>query len=131
MTLSDHQSSTPTTVLVVEDDLETRAFLVELLDITGYHPLAAASGASGLAAVNAQPVHAILLDLRLPDMDGFAVCSYLRANGHPDLPIILVTADRTPGIEHLARAAGVTTVLAKPFTPDVLLERLRMVLAQS
>ena len=131
MTISDHQSPTPPTVLVVEDDSETREFLIELLDIFGYHPVQAATGASGLAAVHAQPVHAILLDLRLPDMDGFAVCSYLRANGHPELPIILVTADRRPDLAHLARAAGVTTVLAKPFTTEALIERLRMVLARS
>ena len=90
----------------------------------------AASGAAALTAVGAQPVHAIVLDLRLPDMDGLAVCRHLRADGYPDLPIILVTADQTPGLARRADEAGVTTMLAKPFAPEALLERLKLVLAE-
>ena len=116
------------TILVVDDDFDTREFLVLLVGDAGYHVVEAASGAAVLAAVAAQPVHAIVLDLRLPDMDGLAVCRQLRAHGHRDLPIILVTADHTPDLKRRAGEAGVTAMLAKPFTPEELLERLRMVL---
>ncbi|MDQ5853491.1 MAG: response regulator [Chloroflexota bacterium] len=118
------------TILVVDDDFDTREFLVLLVDDAGYHVVEAASGAAALAAVAAQPVHAIVLDLRLPDMDGLAVCRHLRADGYPDLPIILVTADQTPGLARRADEAGVTTMLAKPFAPEALLARLRLVLPE-
>ena len=69
-------------------------------------------------------MRAVLLDLRLPDLDGFAVCRQLRATGHGDLPIILVTADHTAHLERQAVDIGVTSVLRKPFLPEALLERL-------
>ncbi len=112
------------TILVAEDDTDTREFTVMLLSMAGYQTLEAASGAAALATIARQMVQAILLDLRLPDMDGLAVCRQLRGNGHPDLPIILMTADQTPDVERRARDAGVTAFLSKPFAPEALLQKL-------
>jgi CheY-like chemotaxis protein len=57
-------------------------------------------------------------------MDGLAVCRHLRAHGYPDVPIILVTAERTPNLARDAAAAGVTTTLEKPFPTEALLAQL-------
>lgn len=116
------------TILVVEDDRDTCEFVVLLLSVAGYQTLEATTGAAALSVVAGQPVHAILLDLRLPDQDGLAVCRHLRANGHPELPIILMTAGQTPDVQRRAQEAGVTALLAKPFAPDVLLERVASLL---
>lgn len=123
------QPSRATTILVVEDDRDTREVLVMLLTVAGYAVLEAATGAAALAVMAAHAPHGILLDLRLPDMDGFTICRHLRAHGYPDLPIVLITADQQRDLARRAHDAGLTTVLPKPFTPDALLERLSRVLA--
>ena len=114
------------TILVVDDDVDTREYLVVLLSFEGYHTLEAGSGAAALAAVAGHTVQAVLLDLRLPDMDGLAVCRRLRASGL-QVPIVLVTADHRPDIRKQAGEAGVTSFLAKPFVPQELLDRLKQV----
>jgi CheY-like chemotaxis protein len=129
--MTDGDEPTLAPILVVDDDEDTREFILLLLGMACYHTLEANSGGAALAVVAAQPVRAIVLDLRLPDMDGFAVCRHLRANGHPDLPILLVTADGRPELERRTRDAGVTSVLRKPFPPEMLTERLRSLLAMS
>ena len=129
MTQLDRQASPPATILVVEDDPDTREFIVVLLHFAGYETLEAASGAGALATVARERVQAITLDLRLPDMDGFSVCRHIRTSGHPDIPIILVSADHAQDVARLADAAGVTAFLAKPFVPAALLDLLSSVLA--
>ena len=128
MTPADLQNPGPATILVVEDDTDTREFIVMLLSTDGYRTLEAASGEAAISMIARQPVQAMTLDLRLPDMDGLAVCRHLRANGYPDLPIILVTADRTPNLDRGAAEAGVTAVIEKPFPMDALLEQLTRLL---
>lgn len=121
---ADGPPPTSPTILVVEDDPDTREFIVMLLSFAGYHTLEAASGGRALTTIAEQTVQVIVLDFRLPDMDGLTVCRHLRANGYSDVPIILVTADRALDLELRAKEAGVTTLLAKPFQPEALLDRL-------
>src|SRR5919199_4361545 len=128
MTPTDIHPGSTATILVVEDDADTREFIVMLLSMVGYQTLEAGSGAAALSTIAEHPVQAMTLDLRLPDMDGLAVCRHLRANGYPDLPIILVTADRTPNLDRGAAEAGVTAVIEKPFPMDALLEQLTRLL---
>ncbi len=116
------------TILVVEDDTDTREFFVTLVGFAGYQTLEAAAGSAALALLAAEDVDAVVLDLRLPDLDGLTVCRHLRAHGHGQLPIILVTADRSPEIEREAAEAGASSFLAKPFAPEALLERLTVLL---
>jgi DNA-binding response OmpR family regulator len=66
----------------------------------------------------------ILLDRRLPDADGVELCRAFRAALGAAVPIILITADRAPGLEATARAAGATDFVLKPYHPDALLTRL-------
>ena len=129
MTPADLQNPGTATILVVEDDTDTREFIVMLLSLAGYRTLEAGSGAAALSMIAGQPVQAITLDHRLPDMDGLEVCRHLRANGYPDIPIILVTADRTPNLDRNAGAAGVTAVIEKPFPMAALPNQLARLLA--
>jgi CheY-like chemotaxis protein len=118
-------------ILVVDDDEDTREFLVMLLSFEGYQTLEAGSGVAALTEIEGQAVQSIVLDLRLPDMDGLTVARRLRANGHAATPIVLVTADRGADVERRAYDAGVTSFLAKPFPPEALLERLKLHLSAS
>jgi two-component system response regulator MprA len=118
-------------ILVVEDDQATREYLVLLLALEGYATVEAASGAATLATVATQPLQAVLLDLRLPDLDGFTVCRQLRALGHGALPILLITADHAPQLERQAADVGVSGVLRKPFEPAEVLTALAAIGARS
>lgn len=112
------------TILVVEDDAATNEYFVDLLSFEGYDVRVAALGRAALDALNEHEVQLVLLDRRLPDMDGFAVCREIRARHGVDLPVILLTADHAAGLGNQAHEAGVTEFLAKPFDGDVLLDRI-------
>jgi two-component system, OmpR family, response regulator MtrA len=116
------------TILIIEDDEATREFLELLLSSSGYQVRSAASGQEGLAQASAEPVSAVLLDRRLPDMDGVTVCRNLRERIGLNVPVIMLTADYDPTLEAAGRAAGATAVFRKPFRPDMLLNQLAAVL---
>ncbi len=118
------RSPTPAPILVVEDDAATSEFFVDLLREAGYDPHVAMSGEAALTALREHPVAAVVLDWRLPDMDGLAVCRQIRHAIDPVVPIILVTAQHSLALEAAVRDAGVTVYLPKPMPPAVLLRRL-------
>jgi DNA-binding response OmpR family regulator len=103
-------------IMVVDDDADTVAVLSHYLRREGFTPIEASSGAECLRILaDAGPVDVILLDLMMPDMDGFAVCRALKRNPvTAEIPIIMVTARddldaRTEGIRQ-----GISDFLAKP-----------------
>lgn len=118
----------PVTILIVEDDPATSEFFADLLDFAGYHAQVAASGTAALAAFPQEPIHLVLLDRRLPDMDGLDVCRTLRHSGAATVPIILLTADHSPDLGARAQDAGITAYLPKPVDPQVLLDRIAALL---
>jgi two-component system, OmpR family, phosphate regulon response regulator OmpR len=113
-------------ILLIEDDSRLAAMVSEYLGGSGYRVTTAASGASGLERLGAEPYDALVLDLSLPDIDGLEVCRRLRA--HWDLPVLMLTArgeatDRIVGLE-----IGADDYLPKPFEPRELLARLKAIL---
>lgn len=112
-------------VLMIEDDFRLATMVRSYLAANGFEVAVADDAARGLKMAALQPYSAILLDLMLPDADGFDVCRQLRAS--TDVPIIMVTArgdiaDRVVGLE-----LGADDYLPKPFEPRELLARLRAV----
>jgi len=116
------------TILVVEDDADTQQLLIDLLTAEGYHVVTAASGEEALAMMEATAVDGVTLDLRLPDMDGYTVCRHIRRSQEGDVPILVISANRTPQHQAMACVAGATDYLAKPFSPNALLSRLATLL---
>src|SRR5688572_1509473 len=116
-------------ILVIDDDTRLSAMLAEYLGARGLEVTARADAASGLAELARGRFDALVLDLMLPDQDGFEVCRRVRASS--DLPILMLTArgdedDRIVGLE-----LGADDYLPKPFNPRELLARLRAVLRRS
>ncbi|MGW2596336.1 response regulator transcription factor [Streptomyces klenkii] len=119
-----------TPVLVVDDDPDVRAAVVDALTVEGYAVRAAADGLEALSAVAAAPPAAVVLDLAMPVLDGLAVCRRLRALGDRT-PVLVLTArdavaDRVAGLD-----AGADDYLVKPFALDELLARLRALLRRA
>ena len=113
-------------ILVVEDDPTTRELFALALSDAGYPVLTAATGAAALATARAARPRLILLNVRLPGLDGVAVCRRLRADpGTRGIPVVFVTADTGEVARgRLARCAH-AGLLAKPFRLDDLLAAVR------
>jgi two-component system, OmpR family, response regulator len=113
---------TPAVVLVVEDHEPTRELLSEVLGAEGYAVETVRDGGHGLARLEAGGIDAILLDRRLPDMDGRSLCRQLRARGAlTTVPIILMSAEADEAERTAAFADGASDYLTKPFELDELL----------
>jgi two-component system response regulator PrrA len=114
-------------VLVVDDDPNIRESLQRGLALCGFDVITAEDGAGAIAAHREQDPDAIVLDLRMPRLDGIGVITALRAYGS-DVPICVLSArgaadDRIEGLE-----AGADDYLVKPFVFDELTARLRALL---
>jgi two-component system response regulator MprA len=111
-------------VLVVEDDPAIARVLEPELGEAGYRVEVAPAGAEGLAAMEREQPDLVVLDVRLPDMDGLSVCRRARRSGH-DMPILMLTALDRVGDRVVGLDAGADDYLAKPFAIEELLARLR------
>ena len=112
----------PLSVLVVEDNGATRRVLRDALASTGLIVLEARDGTSALDLFESHAVNLVLVDLLLPDMDGFELAKRLRAmpNGN-GIPIVAVSGLLSPADEHRLAEAGFTDLLLKPIAPSTLL----------
>lgn len=117
-----------TTILLVEDDADIRALQQDLLDQAGYAVRSTGSGQDALALLEHNQIDLVVLDIRLPDMDGIAVCRQLRAGRHDATPVLMLSANRAHESIALALAAGADAYLTKPFSPRALLEQLTLLL---
>ena len=113
-------------VLIVDDDTRLSAMLSEYLTDNGFHVATAAAALEGLAEIGRRPPDVVILDVMLPDIDGFETCRRIRQVS--DVPILMLTAkgeetDRIVGLE-----LGADDYLPKPFNPRELLARLKAIL---
>ena len=111
-------------ILVVEDEPQMRAMLVDNLEFDGYHVTAVASGEEALVEVERHAFALLLVDVMLPGISGFDVCQRLRSLGR-HVPIIVLTArtherDRVRGLD-----LGADDYVSKPFSVRELLARVR------
>jgi two-component system cell cycle response regulator DivK len=110
-------------ILVVEDDPDNRRLVVKVLGVDGYGTLEAADGESAVEVARREHPDAILMDLALPRMDGWAAARRLKGDpGTADIPIIALTAFAMLGDEERAREAGCDAYLPKPCRPQAIRE---------
>jgi DNA-binding response OmpR family regulator len=116
-------------ILVVEDDAEMNELQRELLSLHGMDSVPAFSGAEALDMQTAKPVDAILLDVMLPEMDGFETCRRIRqqeTTGH--LPIVMLTALDNEDCRQRGFSCGADAYFVKPFDPDEVVSTLNVLL---
>jgi DNA-binding response OmpR family regulator len=122
----------PTRILIVEDDPDIAELMARYLDKAGFVTERAASGRDALHAVGARPPELIVLDLMLPHVDGLEVCRLLRANEKTTaIPIIMVTARADESERIVGLELGADDYLAKPFSPNELVARVRALLRRT
>jgi CheY-like chemotaxis protein len=120
--------ATPTAgkkLLLVDDDARNLFALTKALRGKGYAIEVAADSVRALESLNAHRFDAVLTDIMMPDMDGYALIRQIRALGYADLPIIAITAKAMQGDAELCLQAGANDYLAKPVDMHKLLELLK------
>ena len=119
-------------ILVAEDDRDIAELIAHYVERSGWTPHTVASGDDALASARKQPFDVVILDVMLPGMSGLEVCRALRADTATNaIPIIMVTAraeetDRIIGLD-----IGADDYLAKPFSPNELVARIRALMRRS
>jgi two-component system, cell cycle response regulator DivK len=113
-------------ILIVEDQLDNRQILRDLLSSNGFELIEVDDGEAGIKAAEEHRPDLILMDIQLPVLDGYEATRRIKSN--PDLkaiPIIVVTSYALSGDDTKAREAGCDDYVTKPFSPRVLLAKIR------
>ncbi len=118
-------------ILFVEDDAMNRRVVRDMLDVAGASMAEADCAEAGLQRIDAEDYDLVLLDLRMPGMDGFEVIRQVRARDDAKraLPIVVVTADTAVDLTERCIAAGADEVLFKPVAMDALFDAIGRILA--
>ena len=109
------------TVLIMEDEIEVRGFVSRALELEGYRVLQAKDGDEGLKLLSRDGISLVLLDLRMPEVDGWAVLKQMKEEPRLSaIPVIVFTA--SAGIDQRTRALsmGVADYLVKPLSVTLL-----------
>jgi two-component system OmpR family response regulator len=117
-------------VLVVDDEPNIRELVQVALKFHGCSVTTAVDGSDALRQAEASPPDLIVLDVMLPDMDGFEVCRRLRAGGN-EVPVIFLTARDTSSDTVTGLAIGGDDYVTKPFSVEALAARVRAVLRRA
>ena len=127
--MADNAETPRATVLVVDDNDANRSLARHTLEDEGYRVLEASAGEEALAIVEREAPDCILLDVRMPGMDGFAVCERIRALPRgAETPVVFLTALRdVETFDHALRAGG-DDFLTKPVRPTELVIRVQSAL---
>ena len=118
------------TILVIDDEPSIRDLLDTLLSRKGYDVVLADSGQKGLEIFRRARPDVIVLDLKMPGMNGVTVLQQIRSL-NPTQPVIVLTGAATPESEQQVRALGVTEYVEKEFSLHLLGDALKRVLFQN
>lgn len=110
-------------IMVVDDDQDTLKIINRALELEGYTVITASDGRAALALLEEHSPDLIILDVIMPELDGFQVLKLLRARSN--VPIIMLTARGEPLLVQKALALGADDYVTKPFRPLVLMARVR------
>lgn len=119
-------------ILIIDDDDALTDVLSHRLNQQGFETITADLGQSGLARARSDRPALIVLDLQLPDIDGFTICEQLADS--PDtcaIPVIVLSGLEQPDILRRCRAAGCHYFVRKPYDPNVLLILIRQAILET
>ena len=121
-------------ILLAEDNVTNQKVALKMLEKLGYRADAVANGAEAVRAIEMGQYHLVLMDVQMPEMDGFEATEAVRAaeakEGSPRLPIVAMTAHAMKGDRERCLEHGMDDYISKPVQPDALLEALEKWLAR-
>jgi two-component system chemotaxis response regulator CheY len=118
-------------ILTVDDSASIRQVVSFTLKGGGYEVVEAVDGRDALAKVNGAPIHLVVTDLNMPNLDGIGLIRELRARPATKFtPILMLTTESQDAKKQEGKAAGATGWIVKPFKPDQLLAVVRKVLGE-
>jgi two-component system, cell cycle response regulator DivK len=116
---------TSRTILIIDDDHRNIFALRAVLQSRGFYSLTAGSGEEGLMLLEQRSeIGIVLLDMMMPDMDGYETIARIRAGKRKDIPVISVTAQAMLGDREKCMEAGADDYISKPIDVDQLFEQL-------
>ncbi|ABW69074.1 response regulator [Desulfosudis oleivorans] len=114
------------TLLVIEDNAQNLYLMRFLLEKNGFSVIGAGTGRAGIEAALQNKPRAILLDIQLPEMDGYAVAAEIKKHAElANVPIIAVTSYAMVGDRERVLAAGADGYIEKPINPETFVEEIR------
>ncbi len=117
------------TLLIIEDNEQNMYMLSFLLEQSNYNVLKAFNGIDGLKLAHENSPEVILIDIQLPDMDGYEICNKLRHNGlSKKTTIIAVTSYAMGGDKEKAIEAGADGYLEKPINPETFVKQMESII---
>jgi CheY-like chemotaxis protein len=120
------------TILIVDDDEALAEALSRRLKQQGFDTLTADCGRAGLAQAKSDRPSLIVLDVRLPDIDGLAICQQLADSPETcGIPVIILSGMARPDIIRRSRAAGCTYFVRKPYDPNAMLVLIRQAIDEA
>ncbi len=120
----------PDSVLIIDDEPGITAALMVRLESVGFEVYHAINGLAGVEAVAMHRPDVVILDIRMPDIDGLEVCRRLRSNPDTaDTPVVFLSANIPESITGMTDETGAAAFLAKPFEASDVIETVRSVLA--
>lgn len=105
-------------ILIVDDDPAIRQLLTDVMEMDGHHVRAAVDGLAAIRALETYRPDFIVLDVMMPQLDGYGVLRHIRSREGEQVPVLMLTAAAEPDAAARAWADGVDYYLAKPFTAD-------------
>lgn len=116
-------------ILTADDSISIRQLLRYVLEGAGYGVVDAVDGKDALAKLAVSPVHLIITDLHMPNLDGLELIKAVRASpAHRFTPCLMVTTETHDDKRQAGRAAGATGWIVKPFNPPQMLQVIAKVL---
>jgi two-component system, chemotaxis family, chemotaxis protein CheY len=115
-------------ILTIDDSKTIRDMLMLTLADAGFEVLQAVDGQDGLDVLSKEQVDVVITDINMPRMDGYEVIRQMRSNSaHKTIPILVLTTESEADKKNLARQAGATGWMVKPFDPDRLIATINKV----
>lgn len=119
----------PSRILIVDDDHDLSQLMAEFLTDAGFEACSVDNGRKALTQIQAEPPDLVLLDVDMPELDGFEVAAMLKSDpATATIPIIMVSGNDGRGARMIGLESGAEDYLAKPVDPAELLARIRNLL---
>ena len=117
-------------ILVADDDKNTRKYIRAVLEADGYTVTTAENGAEALRVLDRDYIDLVILDVMMPEMDGYAFTEALRKSGS-ELPVLMVSAKQLPADRHKGFLVGTDDYITKPIDETEMLLRIRALLRRA